>query len=425
MCASSHHILILEPDPRGHTREWLDHLTRFAAEEQPDRRLTLAIPRSLADALDLSDRPNTTVQLLSSGEQRLCLHSRLAVSGLARWRTMRDHLKRSGADHGLFLCIDHLSLPLAMGFQALRPVSGILFRPSTHYGALHERGITLKERMRDARKRFLYRLMLRNRSLHSVLSLDPYFPGTMGSAKISPLGDPAFPPPGTVSGMSYGIPASRTTFALFGELTERKGLLALFDALEKLDSETAARIAVVVAGRIDPPLKDAVSARVARLAVSRPELWFRIDDRFLPMGELADLARRCDVVLAPYQRFVGSSGVMLWAASNGKPIITQDYGLLGKLAADYSLGQIVDTTDAAALAHTIAHAARSAPSALCDLSRMKQFVADRTPRRFAATIFNAIDDERSRLPASTPVAQAHTGHAAPPLITTKAGPHMP
>ncbi len=55
------------------------------------------------------------------------------------------------------------------------------------------------------------------------------------------------------------------------------------------------------------------------------------------------LLKRCDVVLIPYQRHVGSSGLLIWAASAGKPVITQDFGLIGALTRAYKLGQTVDT----------------------------------------------------------------------------------
>ena len=46
----------------------------------------------------------------------------------------------------------------------------------------------------------------------------------------------------------------RTTFLLFGHLTKRKGLLILLDALAALRPEAASRIAVVLAGGVEPLL---------------------------------------------------------------------------------------------------------------------------------------------------------------------------
>lgn len=410
------HILIFEPDARGHAREWIEHLVCFAAQERPGFRLTIAVPPALVEALLPRAGGNIALQPLSESEERRCRDRRLVVSSFARWRAMQRHLKRSGAEHGFFLAFDHLSLPLALGLRARRPVSGILFRPSAHFGALRGGETTLREKLRDARKQLLYRLMLRNPSLELVFSLDPYFPAYLEHAKLTALVDPAFPFPEEPAANAFDPPKERVVFVLFGELAERKGLLALLDALALLGADVAARIAILIAGRVEAPLRPAVDRRVARLAQVQPRLWLHVEDRFLSAAELADLVRRSDVVLAPYQRFVGSSGVMLWAASAGKPIITQDYGLLGRFTDEYKLGLAVDTTDPGTLADAITRAAANA-AALGDPESMAGFVAAHTPHRFAATIFDGIASKKFHksvlFPVATQASRAQTGHASP------------
>jgi glycosyltransferase involved in cell wall biosynthesis len=414
--ARCRHILIFEPDVRGHTREWIGHLARYAREERPDLRLTLAVPTGLAEPLRPWVDGQIHLQLLTDEEERRCRDQRLAASSLARWRTMQRHLSLSGADHGFFLAFDHLSLPLALRFRARRPVSGVLFRPSTHYAALRGETTTPGEKLRDLRKRLLYRLMLHNPSLRTVFSLDPYFPDHLRHPKLKPLIDPAFPPEEEAASGLVAPPEGRVVFLLFGELAERKGLIALLEALTRLGPETQRRIAVLIAGRIEAPLRPAVARYLDALRRPKTELWLHIDDRFLATAELAGLVERSDIVLAPYQRFVGSSGVMLWAARAGKPIITQDYGLIGKLTEDFGLGIAVDTTDPSELARAIERAARD-PSALARAEDLAEFAAMRTPHRFAATIFAGIagGDGSSAENEGTLVstAAARTGHISP------------
>lgn len=413
--ASCRHILIFEPDVRGHTREWIGHLARFAQEERPDLRLTLAVPPGLAEPLSPWVEGQIRLQLLTDEEERGCRDQRLAASSLARWRAMQRHLALSGADHGFFLAFDHLSLPLALGFRALRPVSGVLFRPSTHYAALRGDSTTPGEKLRDFRKRLLYRLMLHNPSLRTVFSLDPYFPDHLRHPKLKPLIDPAFPPEAEAASDLAAPPEDRVVFLLFGELAERKGLIALLEALTRLGPDTQRRVAVLIAGRIEAPLRPSVARYLEALRRPRTDLWLHIEDRFLATAELAGLVQRSDVILAPYQRFVGSSGVMLWAARSGKPVITQDYGLIGKLTEDFGLGLAVDTTDPAALARAIECAARD-PSSLVKPEDLADFVASRTPHRFAATIFSGIAGGSSSLESErTPMdsATARTGHISP------------
>src|SRR5476649_2714301 len=172
-------LLIFEPDAEGHSLEWLQHLVSFALSESVDSEIWLAVSESLRDALAHNLPGNARrVHLiaLSAREQRLCAQRPLFIAAFARWRIMRRYLRVSGARHGFFLMLDLLSLPLALGLRASGAgLSGILFRPSVHYREIGPYRPTLAERLRDARKALLYRLMLHNPALERVLSLDPFF----------------------------------------------------------------------------------------------------------------------------------------------------------------------------------------------------------------------------------------------------------
>ena len=398
--SESRKILIFEPDPEGHALEWLEHLMAFVAAERPDTEIWLLAPEALCTAL-AEARPagaadRIRVVALSPLERRLCTLRLLSVSAFARWWTMRRHLRRSGAEHGFFLMLDLLSLPLALGLGAggRRRLSGILFRPSVHYGAIGPYKPSRGERLRDGRKALLYRLMLRNPALERVLSLDPFFPAHAHSHypkgdKVVALPDPANPPvdcgPPSAPGFA---PSGRIGFLLFGYLTERKGPLALLDALFLLPRDVAARVAVLFAGRIDPALREQIERRQSELARHHPDLWLRIDDRRLDQAELASLVRQCDVVLAPYQRFVGSSGVLLWAAVSGRPVLAQEFGLVGRLTRDHRLGVSVDASDPTHIAREIVRMVECGPSTFIDDAAAASFAAARSPQRFASLVLS-------------------------------------
>lgn len=393
-------ILIFEPDPEGHALEWLEHLMAFVAVERPHTEIWLLAPQALCTALTEA-RPagaadRVRVVALSPLERRLCTLRLLSVSAFARWWTMRRHLRRTGAQHGFFLMLDLLSLPLALGLGAgrRRRLSGILFRPSVHYGAIGPYKPSRGERLRDARKDLLYRLMLRNPALEHVLSLDPFFPEHARKRyakghKVTALPDPANPPVdcGSANGPGFA-PSGRISFLLFGYLTERKGPLAVLDALFLLPREVAPRVAILFAGRIDPALRDQIQQRQSELARHHPDLWLRIDDRRLDQAELASLVRQCDVVLAPYQRFVGSSGVLLWAAVSGRPVLAQEFGLVGRLTRDHRLGVSVDASDPSHIAREIVRMVECGPSTFIDGAAAASFAAARSPQRFASLVLS-------------------------------------
>jgi glycosyltransferase involved in cell wall biosynthesis len=160
----------------------------------------------------------------------------------------------------------------------------------------------------------------------------------------------------------------------------------LLDALRLVPDRIAGRIAVVLAGRIDPAIRADIEGRERALAAERPDLWLRTEDRWIGNGELTRLVGRCDVVLAPYQRFVGSSGVLMWAARAEKPVLTQDYGLIGRLVQDFSLGLAVDASDARTLAFAMTRMVDRGPHTFFDRRAAATFVAERTPERFADAI---------------------------------------
>lgn len=394
-------ILIFEPDAEGHSQEWLEHLMTFVAVQGAGTEICLLIPRKLRAPLGRSipDGAADRIRLLelSRMEERLCTMRPLALAAFARWWTMRRHLKRNAARSGFFLTVDLLCLPLALGLGfGGASVSGILFRPSVHYGELGPYVPSLTENLRDLRKAVLYRLMLRNRCLSRVFSLDPFFPAHARASyprgdKVETLPDPAHLPaelPGTPSASDDFVPPGRVGFLLFGYLAERKGPLAILDALSKLSPSTAARVAVLLAGKVDPALRERLERKFLELTHQRPELWLRIDDRRLAGGELAGLVRRSDVVLAPYQRFVGSSGVLLWAARAGRPVLAQEFGLVGRLTRDHGLGVAVDSSDSSQLARGIARMVELGPTTFIDRAAARRFTEAQSPQRFASLVLS-------------------------------------
>jgi glycosyltransferase involved in cell wall biosynthesis len=396
-------LLVLEPDGDGHAEEWLHHLLMHLGRQDQVERIWIAVPATLrdrlADSLPAHLRHRIGFMALTRAELRYCTHRRLAISGMARWWVMRRYLSRTGAGIGYFLSLDHLSLPLGLGLGAGgRQLGGILFRPSVHYHDIGDYRPSPTETLRDWRKSMLYRGMLRNPAVDTVLTLDPFFASYAGEhyrggSKVAAVPDPVFPAAGHAANddlLPVQIPADRTMLLLFGALTERKGVLHLLEALKLLPAALAAQIAVVIAGRVSADIRREMHLLRTRLQHERPDLWLHVEDRWLGSAEIDGLVQRCDIMLAPYQRFVGSSGVLLWAARAGKPLLTQDYGLLGRLVRDHGLGLAVDTTRAADLADGIAEMLRRDPATFINATAAADFVAGRTPESFADQVFASL-----------------------------------
>ncbi|PIW26846.1 MAG: hypothetical protein COW30_12765 [Rhodospirillales bacterium CG15_BIG_FIL_POST_REV_8_21_14_020_66_15] len=394
---SGGHYLVFEPDARGHAAEWVKHLIAHVRKNPVPARITFTLPRALEKEIG-GDLPRSVrLDFLDDSETARCTHPQLIVSAFARWWAMRRALERSHATHGLFLGIDHASFPLALGLPAGgRTVSGIMFRPTTHYRTAGWCRPTMKERLRDLRKDIILRLLTRRRAVSRIFSLDPYFPDYAARSykhghKVVPLADPAYPlaPPGPEErAIAERLPDERTVFLMFGEITARKGILQLTEALTLLPRDTARRTCVVVAGRIDPEIRVRVTKAFGTILRRQPDLKVFVVDRRLAAGEITALVERCDVVLAPYQRFVGSSGVLLWAAQLRRPVISQEYGLVGKLTRNFGLGLAVDTSDAGALAHAIEAAGSRGSNLPFNPVGVARFLWSHSPEAFSAALLS-------------------------------------
>lgn len=396
-------MLVFEPEAEGHAFEWLAHVVHAVAGDERCRVVLVVSPRLHAPLIaQIPAHANGRIGVigLRPREERLCMERRLITSAFARWWTMRRYLRQTRAKSGFFLSIDHLSLPLAMGLRVGgAAIGGVLFRPSVHYRTIGPYSPSRGERLRDLRKSLLYRLMLLNGAVKRVASLDPYFADFAGAnyhcgRKVRAIVDPVFPAADVAARdreLAERLPRDRVRFVLFGSLQRRKGVLELLEALTLLDDKTGGRIAVLIAGRIDEEVRNSVLVGAQQIAATRPDIWLHVEDRRLASGEIEALVGSCDVVLAPYQRFVGSSGVLLWAARAGKPVLTQDFGLLGRLVRDHRLGAVADVTDAGALAATVADIVRAGPQRYFDRQAAARFAADRTPQAFTAALLTGCD----------------------------------
>ncbi len=396
----SRHVLIFEPTVEGHVREWLGHLIAFAAAQSDLEASFLVAPEFeavLESTIPRHARGQVHILALKAEEVRAATRPSLILSGFARHRLMRRYLDRLDADAGHFLALDHLSLCLALGLGfGRRKISGVLFRPSVHYGTFGPYRPRLAEWLRDLRKDLLYRLMLFNPAIQSILSLDPYFPAYAHqryahAQKITALADPVHP---TAFLDRHGATGSaiqrRRRFLLFGALTRRKGVMALFQALSLLPPRIASRSHITIAGRIAPDLAEAFGPALNALNRAQPSLKVTVENRWIMDEELDNLTTQADVILAPYQRYVGSSGVLLWAAAAAKPVLTQNYGLIGRLVREHGLGLAVDTEDPGHLAAGIQRFVDGKPYDHMNWRAATDFLASHDVQAFAKAVFSSL-----------------------------------
>ena len=405
------HILVFEPGIEGHYSDYIRYLVQHVHRQNVPIKLTLLVHPDFKarfwDAIKSECKEShECVDLIPFGprEHRLCSHYGVPqwIRSLFQWFTMMKYLRRTGAVHGHFLYVDtaQLAFALKLGVPKGRTLSGILFRPTVHYEQLWQTPTDFGQHIRNYRKTVMYKRIVNHPALSNLFSLDPYFAEYASKSfkqgdKVQALPEPGpFPQdPATYCPsdiVDCDIPEDRTCFLLFGSLTRRKGHFQVLEALEMLDSKIASKTAVIFAGQLQDGNGTEFRERLGQLISDRPEIWTYLEDRHINASEITDLVIRCDVVLAPYQNHVGSSNVLLWAAGAQKPVITQEYGLIGALARDYKLGLVIDTTKPRAIADAIQAYVETDVTDFGDPKPMKQLAEFRTPEQYAKTIFDGI-----------------------------------
>jgi glycosyltransferase involved in cell wall biosynthesis len=405
------HILFFEPEIDGHPASYVNALSRYISRHRPDLRATFAIDPGLLERLDAEaqtlfngDRDGAVVALpLSATDLRACRHPGLARRGLRHWSVAKRIAQETCVDHCCFLQIDLVTLPLMLGKRMPRhvSVSGVLFRPNTHYREVYGAAREPREMLRATKKALLYRGALRNPCLIRLFTVDPYFPAYAehhyhARGRMRTLPEPVFFSPATAPSAMPSLPDStvnRVLFLLFGHLSARKGVETVLQAARLLERRIQRACAIVFAGSIDPMIRDRFLNAYREVGVVCPDLALHLEDRYLTEPDCAGFVRRADVVLAPYHRHNSNSSVLFWAAAAGKPVITQDYGLLQKLTQDFGLGITVDTRDPTALAAAMTHAVEAGPSTICRSEGQQALCSGHTADDFARTIVEGIAGE--------------------------------
>ncbi|NJL56496.1 glycosyltransferase, partial [bacterium] len=104
-----------------------------------------------------------------------------------------------------------------------------------------------------------------------------------------------------------GIEGDRQVFLLFGALNGRKGIFQLLEAMPLLSESLCQRICLLFVG--ESSVAERIETQVAAVCAARPIQVVRHYE-FVAEEEVRAYFELADVVLAPYQRHVGMSGIL-------------------------------------------------------------------------------------------------------------------
>ena len=112
-------------------------------------------------------------------------------------------------------------------------------------------------------------------------------------------------------------------------------------------------------------------------------------DRFVDEDEISSFFMAADLALLPYQQHVGSSGVLVRAASEGIPVLGSDYGLIRRNIETHRLGLTIDSTNAGAISKGLERWLDGGIISF-EIQKAKAFGAANTASQFCSTIFSTL-----------------------------------
>jgi glycosyltransferase involved in cell wall biosynthesis len=343
------HLLLYEPRTEGHHLTWLRYLT--------EDLLSANIPLTLA----IDDRPEAQARIkdhlgdLLSQVKRIDTHQHKHASETA---TVADCLKRSGAENVFMGAFDEIASDTwrRAAFGMMPPpelkgrVGGIYYRARFLLLPKWSPRRWLKQAgfNRIIRGGWLRQLVLHHEYLTRDLQRE--YPG-------APIFFLPVPCPETrlidttTARQKLGLPLDRKVFLFYGGGYRRKGLHLAVEAMLKLPESFPAFLLCV--GHHNPD-GDAARGLAALVAQNRALLI----NRYVNSEEEALSFAASDVVLLPYIKHFGSSGVLGQAVAARKMVIVSDEQLLGRQTRDNGLGLLFQTGDAAALSERMREATR-------------------------------------------------------------------
>ena len=414
-------LLLFELDYRGHHPGYLQLLVQYWCEHKLPGHLDVLVSQKLAkkhpEIIGLgNNQPRLKFIVIAPDEQsKLFPSSELENSFMGRikrafqeYQVLSKYTKILGTTHCFSMYLDTMLLRLALSNKLPCRFSCIYFRPIFHYTNFANYTVANREKIWHWRDKVcLYRLLKSSR-LDTLFCLDP-----LAIKEINKLGktnkavhlpDPTQTYLDEESKLhlnqetqfkdSLGIEQTRKVFLLFGALSERKGVIPLLDAINLLPSELGSKICLLFVGSISKDFQEKFQVKSQQIAQSMP---VQIINKFeyIPDRDIQKYFQISDVILAPYQRHIGMSGILVRAAAAQKPVLSSDFGLMGEMTRMYELGLTVDSSIPAQIVEGLCRFFQTEPSNLCNPSKMNQFAQMNQAEKFAQKIFNCLTSECS------------------------------
>jgi len=361
------------------------YIRRFAEALHTDAEVVAAVPES--SAARLGDAPLETL-LLGSARPAVdtSRHFNAATrrAGRREVELFRTAIRDSGAQIAVHMFADGIVRWLVQEPPSEARLVLCLFRPRRHYPKEFATPLSVKGRAAARTFEALVSRWRRRSDAHAVLTLDEVAaqrwaqrPGAPAHWLPEPWVEWAEP-------QSLRPWEQRRGCALFGALTERKGIELLAAAVRHAPSPPA----VILAGEVGPGYEDRLRQQVRQMEAAGAEVELR--PRWHSEEEGLEVLGRVRCAVMPYQAHFGMSRVLVEAATVATPVAVHANGLLAHLVRTHRLGLAVDCTDEGAFARaledlTAADAPAAQPQALRRFAERYSRAAFERAREWSST----------------------------------------
>jgi|GEM_PF-2110406 len=222
-------------------------------------------------------------------------------------------------------------------------IRGILFRDQ----GFRERAMPWGKKLAFQLEHAVFRRAIRSGAFERLAFLDPWS-AEKARAEFGPICgygvDPVdITPMDTAEARRMlGIPEDAYVALIFGGLSQRKGIFETLAALARAPGDLD-RVVLVIAGPVDPPIREALEAAIEQ---TRKRCRVLYHEGFISTKTAAYFSS-ADCVICTYLNFYVSSNVLIHAAKCGKPLLVSTHGVMKDVIDKYRIGEAINPRDPA------------------------------------------------------------------------------
>ena len=366
-------IMLFDLATGGHHSSYIRYFINYCCDQElPIRLIIVVSPEFIDKFFDIVEIPinrsKTQIEFVSITEDEYktlinipSLYQRM----FKEWNLHCKYARNLKVTYSLLMYLDTLQIPIIFGQKSPCKFAAIYFRPTFHYKNFKNYRFSCKDKLKEWRKKIILFVLLNNPQFDCLFSLDQF--AVESIQKLSKKTQILHLPDPVEITNSYdknkieqlrkqnSIDSHKKIFLLFGSINQRKGIYQLLEAIKSLPIYFSEKICLLIVGSINASQDKILIKNYVENIFRHSRFQVIVFDRFVSQEDEKLYFCLSDVILAPYQKHVGMSGILLLASANKKPVISSNYGLMGHLVEKYKLGLAVDTQSPQAINKAIVY----------------------------------------------------------------------